>query len=48
MVNIQLETAKKFFKEMPISIGDIVAKNPQELQCFGFNINDFDLSFRKS
>ena len=48
MVNIQLEQAKKMFKEVPVPIGDILRKNPPELQCFGFNIADLDVSFRKS
>lgn len=48
MVNIQLEQAKKMFKEVPLPIGDILKKNPPELQCFGFNIADLDVSFRKS
>jgi len=29
-------------------LGDIIKKNPKELQCFGFNISDLDLSFKKS
>lgn len=36
------------FKEVPIPVGDIVKKNPPELQCFGFNINDIGLDFKKS
>lgn len=48
MVNIQFEQAKKMFKEVPIPVGDIVRKNPPEMQCFGFNIADIGLDFRKS
>jgi hypothetical protein len=48
MVNIQFEQAKKMFKEVPIPIGDIVKKNPPELQCFGFNIGDIGLDYKKS
>ena len=48
MVNIQFEQAKKMFKEVPIPVGDIVKKNPPELQCFGFNIGDIGLDFKKS
>lgn len=36
------------FKEVPIPVGDIVRKNPPEMQCFGFNIADIGLDFRKS
>lgn len=48
MANIQFEQAKKFFKEFPMSVGDIIKKNPTELQCFGFNVSDLDISFKKS
>jgi thiaminase len=48
MVNIQFEQAKKMFKEIPLNIGDIMKKNPRELQCLGFNLVDLDVSFRKS
>lgn len=48
MVNIQFEQAKKMFKEVPIPVGDIVKKNPPEMQCFGFNIADIGLDFKKS
>lgn len=48
MVNIQFEQAKKMFKEIPIPVGDIVQKNPPELQCFGFNVADIGLDFKKS
>jgi len=36
------------FKEMPIPIGDILKKNPPELQCFGFNVADIGIDFKKS
>lgn len=36
------------FKEVPIPVGDIVKKNPAELQCFGFNIDDIAIEFKKS
>ena len=48
MVNIQFEQIKKTFKEQEFKLGDIVKKNPKELQCFGFNVSDVDLSFKKS
>jgi len=48
MASIQFEQAKKMFKEFPIKTGDIASKNPAELQCFGFNIADFDISYKKS
>jgi hypothetical protein len=48
MVNIQFEQIKKQFKEQEFKLGDIVKKNPKQLQCFGFNISDIDLSFKKS
>lgn len=31
-----------------MSVGDIIKKNPTELQCFGFNVSDLDISFKKS
>ena len=48
MVNIQFEQIKKQFKEQEFVVGDIMKKNPKELQCFGFNISDLDLTFKKS
>ena len=48
MVNIQFEQIKKQFKEQEFQLGDIISKNPKELQCFGFNVSDLDLSFKKS
>lgn len=47
MANLQMEALKKSFKEIPVSIGDIVRKNPKELACLGFNLSDLDLSFAK-
>lgn len=29
-------------------VGDILKKNPAELQCFGFNIADIAIDFKKS
>jgi hypothetical protein len=48
MVNIQFEQIKKQFKEQEFLLGDIIKKNPKELQCFGFNVSDLDVSFKKS
>ena len=48
MVNIQFEQVKKQFKEQEFKLGDIINKNPRELQCFGFYVSDLDLSFKKS
>lgn len=48
MASIQFEQAQKMFREIPIPVGDIMAKNPAELQCFGFNIADLDISYKKS
>lgn len=48
MASIQFEQAQKMFREVPIPVGDIMAKNPAELQCFGFNIADLDISYKKS
>ena len=48
MVNIQFEQAKKMMKEVPIKVGDIVKKNPTEMQCLGFKVDDLDVSFKKS
>jgi len=31
MANIQFEQAKKFFKEFPVPVGDILKRNPKEL-----------------
>ena len=48
MVNIQLEQAKKMFKEIPGKVNTILSKFPPELQCFGFQVTDIDLSYKKS
>jgi|TARA_B110000285_G_scaffold171381_1_gene191860 hypothetical protein len=48
MANIQFEQLKKSFKPFPLPVGDIIRKNPKELQCFGFNVSDLDISFKKS
>jgi len=48
MANIQFEALRKMFMEYPIKIGDLLSKNPKELQCLGFNIADVDISFKKS
>ena len=45
-LNIQNEGLKKEFKELPFYLSDILAKNPKELQCLGFNIADLDVSFK--
>lgn len=47
--NIHLEEAKKHFKAFSYNITDILArKQPSLLACFGFNIADLDVTFRKS
>ena len=48
LANIQLEQVKKFFREIPIDVGTILNNMPTEMQCLGFTITDFDLSFKKS
>ena len=48
MANLQLEALKKAFREFPMTIGDLVKKNPKELACLGFNFSDLDVSFKKS
>lgn len=35
------------FKEVPIPLGDLLAKNPPEMQCLGFNVVDIGVDFRK-
>ena len=47
LANLQMEALKKSFKDLPISLGDIVQKNPKELGCLGFNLSDLDISFQK-
>jgi hypothetical protein len=48
MANIQFEALRKMFIDYPLKIGDLLSKNPKELQCLGFNIADVDVSFKKS
>lgn len=48
LVNIQLEQVKKMLTEIPINVGTLLNKLPQELQCLGFTVSDFDISFKKS
>jgi hypothetical protein len=36
------------FKEIPGRLNTILERNPKELQCLGFNISDYDISFKKS
>ena len=49
MLNVQLQQGKKMFKEMPGKVNTLVNRmNFPELQCFGFNISDLDMSFKKS
>lgn len=35
-------------RDVPVKVGDIVKKNPEELQCLGFNVVDLDVSFKKA
>jgi hypothetical protein len=46
MANIQFEDLRKMFIDYPIKIGDLLSKNPKELQCLGFNVADVDVSFK--
>jgi len=48
MANIQFEQIKKQFKEQDFYVGDLLKRNPKELQCLGFNVSDLDISFKKS
>lgn len=48
MLNIQLDTLKKMFKNIPIKIDKALARMPPQLQCFGIKISDIDFSFKKS
>lgn len=48
VTNIQLENAKKMFREVPYHMTDLASKNPAELACLGFNIVDLDVAFKKS
>ena len=46
MVNIQLEQVKRMLKTQNFSIDKL--KNIPELQCFGFQISDLGLNYKKS
>jgi len=48
MVNIQLEQVKKMFKEMPGRVNTVLKRFPPELKCFGFQVSDMDMSYKKS
>ena len=48
MANIQLEQTKKLLKPYQVDVTDLDKKGPAELQCFGFDLADIDLSFKKS
>jgi hypothetical protein len=43
-----LEQLKKLFGSQSFNVNNLVERNPQELQCFGFQLSDLDLSFKKS
>lgn len=48
MVNIQLEQVKKMFKEMPGRVNTVLKRFPPELRCFGFEVSDMDMAYKKS
>jgi hypothetical protein len=48
MVNIQLEAMKKMLKPMKGKLNTLLKRQPKELKCFGFEISDIDLAFKKS
>ena len=49
VVNIQLEALKeKYFKEFSYELRNINKKIPGKVKCFGFNLADFDVSFKKN
>ena len=49
MLNVQLQQGKKMFKEIPGRVATLLDRmNFPELQCFGFNVSDLDMSFKKS
>lgn len=48
MLNLQLDTFKKMFKNIPLILNNGLKRLPEQLQCFGFKINDIDISFAKS
>ena len=39
---------KKMFKEINYDVNGLIKKGPKEFKCFGFEISDYDLSFKKS
>merc|ERR1719263_2175001 len=48
MVNIQMDQAKKMFKEIPGKINTLIKKFPPELECYGFKVSDLDIAYKKS
>ena len=48
MVNIQLEQVKKMFKEIPGKVNTVLKRFPPELRCFGFEVSDLDVAYKKS
>ena len=50
LVNIQLEQLKRtFFTTESMSLGRLItALNKRDIVCFGFNITDLDIAFKKS
>lgn len=48
VINIQLDNMKKEFKELPFFLKNLLQAQPKELACFGFNMADLDVSFKKS
>jgi hypothetical protein len=50
LVNIQLEQLKRtFFSTSSMSLGKLTkALNKRDIVCFGFNITDLDVAFKKS
>ena len=49
MLNVQLQQGKKMFKEIPGKVSTLIERlNFPEIQCFGFNIADLDMSYKKS
>ena len=50
MANIQLEQAKKYFKDIPLNTNSVVQNFifPEIFKCFGFKVNDYDISYKKS
>ena len=48
MVNIQMDQAKKMFKEIPGKMNTLLKKFPPELECYGFRVSDLDIAYKKS